>query len=248
MLSLLQKNHFHAPPVLNIFGLAWASCPVGIRAGTITTASGGEGSGGLSDNLIYIVGGVILLGAVILFVIPLLIRKKRNDHKRELEWNQKVGGLGETATVDDLQVDLDRTLDTWEMKMDVFGALTVTASDDPSLPGQRFAITRRRTTLGRKADNDIIFPKDSPVSRHHALVEEKDGGLFLSEVEETDDKTGRPKRPTYGTFINDKEVGAQSLLLQTGDEIRLGKRVKLKFEAGAKSSLGDEKTLETIKT
>jgi putative peptide zinc metalloprotease protein len=138
-------------------------------------------------------------------------------------------------------------MDTWEMSPDAFGRLTVSASDDPSLIDQHFEITSPRTTLGRKADNDIIFPKDSPVSRHHAVIEERNGGLFLSEVEEIDE-TGRAKRPTYGTFINENEVSGRSILLQNGDEIRLGKRVRLKFEASARVRLGDEKTTDGFMT
>ena len=225
--------------------LARASRQVVVRAGTATpTPSGGGSEDDLSDYLIYIICGVVLLGAAVVFVIFMVVSKKRKEQQRELEWNQKVGGLGETPTVEEPSGGSDRTMDSWEMNPDALGMLTVTASDDPSLLGQRFEITNRRTTLGRKADNDIIFPKDSPVSRHHAVIEEKNGGLFLSEVEETDEKTGAPKRPTYGTFINEKEVGAQSILLQNGDEVRLGKRVRLKYEAGTKTRLGDEKTFD----
>lgn len=222
--------------------LARATRQVAVRAGTATPTPGPDGGGNfLSDYLIYIIGGVVLLGAVIIFIIIMFIAKKRREKQRELEWNQKVGGLGE-ATAEEFSGGSDRTMDSWEMSPDALGMLTVTGSDDPSLLGQRFEITKRRTTLGRKADNDIIFPKDSPTSRHHALIEERSGGLFLSEVEETDEKTGRPKRPTFGTFVNESDLNGQDVLLQNGDEIRLGKRVKLKFEASARIRAGDEKT------
>ena len=130
-------------------------------------------------------------------------------------------------------------MDSFEVPFDALGRLRVTASDDMTMINQHFDITSRRTTLGRKADNDIIFPKDTPVSRHHALIEEKNGGLFLTELVDPESN----KRPTYGTFVNDREVGSQSILLQSGDEIRLGKRVIMKFEAG-RSSTGDEKTFD----
>ena len=225
--------------------LARVSRQVVVRAGMATpTSSGGGSDSSPSGYLLYILGGVILLGTALIVVIILAILKKRKERQRELEWNQKVGGIGETPTVEEMSGGSDRTMDAWEMNPDALGMLTVSASDDPSMLGQRFEITNRRTTLGRKADNDIIFPKDSPVSRHHALIEERNGGLFLSEVEETDEKTGRPKRPTFGTFVNETEVGAQEILLQNGDEIRLGKRVKLKFEASARIRAGDEKTFD----
>lgn len=194
------------------------------------------------------IGGIVLLGAAVVFIVViLLMSRKRKERQRELEWNQKVGGIGEAATVEEMPVGgLDRTMDSFEMSPDALGRLTVTASDDPSMPGQRFEITNQRTTLGRKADNDIIFPKDSPVSRHHAMIEEKNGVLFLGEVQDVDEKTGAPKRPTYGTFVNENEVSGQSILLQNGDEIRLGKRVKLKFEVGEKLRLGEEKMFDAF--
>ena len=45
-------------------------------------------------------------------------------------------------------------------------------------------------------------------------------------------------------YVNETEVGAQEILLQNDDEIRLGKRVKLKFEASARLRAGDEKTYD----
>lgn len=224
--------------------LTRVSRQVAVRAGTPTPTPVEEGSGGfLSDYLLYIIGGVILLSAAIVFFIVMAILKKRREQQRNKEWDEKVSGLG-APTLEEMPVGSDRTMDAWEMSPDALAMLTVTASDDSAMIGQRFEITKRRTTLGRKADNDIIFPKDSPVSRYHALIEEKNGGLFLSEVSYVDEKTGQQKRPTYGTFVNDSEVGTQSILLQTGDEIRLGKRVKLKFEASARIRFGEEKTYD----
>ncbi len=227
--------------------LARVSRQVAVRAGTVAPTpgpdDGGGGGGGLSDYLIYIIGGIVLLGAAVIFVIVMMIMKKRKEQQRNKEWDEKVGGLG-APTMEEMSGGSDRTMDSWEMSPDALAMLTVTATDDSAMVGQRFEITKRRTTLGRKADNDIIFPKDSPVSRHHALIEEKNGGLFFSEIADTDEKTGQPKRPTYGTFVNNSDVGAQPILLQNGDEIRLGKRVKLKFEASARLRAGEEKTYD----
>jgi len=224
--------------------LARAARQVAVRAGTATPAPVEERSGNVFLNYwpYFVIGGV-LLAALAAFPIVNIIVKKRREEQRNREWAEKVGGLG-APTVEEMPGGSDRTVDSWEMSPDALAMLTVTASDDPSMLGQRFEITKRRTTLGRKADNDIIFPKDSPVSRHHAVIEERSGGLFLSEVEETDEKTGRPKRPTYGTFVNESDLNGQEILLQNGDEIRLGKRVKLKFEASARIRAGDEKTYD----
>lgn len=224
--------------------LASATRQVTVRSIVVPQPTVEEGSGGFSsNNFLFIVGGIVLVGALVVFLIVMAILKKRKEDQRNKEWDEKVGGLGE-ATADEFPGGSDRTMDSWEMSSDALGMLTVSSSDDSSMIDQRFEITKRRTTLGRKADNDIIFPKDSPVSRHHAMIEEKGGGLFLSEVEEMDEKIGKPKRPTFGTFVNDQEVDGQEVLLQNGDEIRLGKRVKLKFEASARIRAGDEKTYD----
>lgn len=190
-----------------------------------------------SNTLIYIFGGVILLMVAVFFAVMAFLRKQR-DRQRDKEWDEKVGGLS-APTVAEFPTGSDRTMDSWEMPSDAYGRLIVTASDDAGLVNQHFDITQHRTTLGRKADNDIIFPKDSPVSRHHALIEERNGGLFLEEVL---DEGG--KRPTFGTFVNDVEVAGEAVLLQNGNEIRLGKRVRLKFEAGSRIQSGDDATYD----
>lgn len=197
-----------------------------------------------STNNSFIFIGIVAfsLFAIVAVVILVVVMRRRQQKQRDDEWNRQVGGIGaDMPTVDEMPAGSDKTMDSWEIPPDALGRLTVTGSDDTTMINQHFDITSRRTTLGRKADNDIIFPKDTPVSRHHAMIEEKNGGLFLTELEDPETS----KRPTYGTFVNDKEVGSQSILLQSGDEIRLGKRVILKFEAGT-ISFGDEKTYDGL--
>jgi pSer/pThr/pTyr-binding forkhead associated (FHA) protein len=109
---------------------------------------------------------------------------------------------------------------------------------------QRIEIAKPVTTLGRKADNDVIFAKDSPVSRHHAVIEERGGQLFLSEVVAADEG-GQPKRPAYGTFVNGTQV-QDPVLLHDGDEILLGKRVRIRFEAVARTSGDGERTVDQM--
>jgi pSer/pThr/pTyr-binding forkhead associated (FHA) protein len=117
-----------------------------------------------------------------------------------------------------------------EPESEALGALTIEASDDPSLVGHRIEITASLITLGRSADNDIIFPNDKPVSRHHAEIYLISDKLYLREVE-TPDSSGAAKPPKYGTFLNQGPMGPDPALLKTGDEIQLGKRVRLRFES-----------------
>jgi hypothetical protein len=139
----------------------------------------------------------------------------------------------------------ERTIDDWELSSDALGMLIIESSDDATMLGHRFEITQTVTTLGRSADNDISFPKDKPVSRHHAEIVSKRDGLYLEEVQATDE-TGSSRTPTYGTFVNDVQLIGDAILLQTGDEIRLGKRVRLKFEAATSVAEMDSLTYDGI--
>ena len=68
----------------------------------------------------------------------------------------------------------------------------------------------------------------------------------MSEVEATG-KDGSLKTPTFGTFLNDEQL-TDPILLETNDEIRLGKRVCLRFEAAGTVSLGEDVTYDGFMT
>jgi Ca-activated chloride channel homolog len=215
--------------------LARASQSVVVRPVIAETATPDDGGGVAPSYLLYFIGGAGLLGVAILVIVVMVIVRKRRERERDREWEEKVGGVG-APTVEEFSSGSDTTMDSWEMPSDAYGRLIVLASDDPAMINQHFDITHSRTALGRKADNDIIFPKDSPVSRHHAVIEERNGGLFLEEVEDDG------KLPTYNTFVNERDVRGEAILLQNSDEIRLGKRVRLRFEVGSRIQSGDDVT------
>ena len=130
-----------------------------------------------------------------------------------------------------------------ESESDALGALTVEASDDSSMIGHRFEINAPLITLGRSADNDLNFPGDKPVSRHHAEIYLISNKLYLREVEMAD-SSGTAKPPKYGTFLNQLPMGHDPALLKNGDEIQLGKRVRLKFESYARNIDADMMTFD----
>jgi protein phosphatase len=125
------------------------------------------------------------------------------------------------------------------------GALVILQSDDKALLNQRIEIVNLVTRLGRKADNDIIFTDESPVSRQHAVIEARHGQLFLDEVVAAEGSTGQPARPVYGTFVNGKQVQGP-VLLRNGDEIRLGLRLRMRFETVPLSPDRQDKTLDRL--
>ena len=189
--------------------------------------------------IVAILGGLILFGALVAILL-VAAKKRKREQQREEEWKRTVQGIGVSPT-GGME---DRTLDAFAPSENALAVLVILNSDDPAMIHQRFEITKPVTHLGRKADNDVIFAKDSTVSRHHAIIEERNGQMFLSEVMGLDDY-GRPKPPTYGTFVNGTQI-REVHALHDGDEIQLGKRVRLRFEALLPTSGAEERTLDQL--
>ena len=185
-------------------------------------------------NLPITIGVLVGLIALIVVAVVLITSKKKKETKnRDDQWNKLVGGQ-----IDPKNKMEDMTFDGFVISENSLGVLMVMQSDDPSMLGQRFEINDETTRLGRAADNEIMFPKDGPVSRHHAIIEHRHGQLVLSElVSPTGD--GSTKAPTFGTYVNEIKV-TQPVTLRSSDLIRLGKRVVLKFESGSQSEEEDD--------
>lgn len=185
-------------------------------------------------NLPIVIGVLVGLAAALIGAVILISSKKKKDSKnRDGQWDKLVGGEIEPARKTD-----DMTFDGLIISANALGVLVVIQSDDPAMLGQRFEISEESTRLGRAADNDILFPKDGPVSRHHAIIELRHGQLMLSElVSPIGD--GSSKAPTFGTYLNEKKVN-QPVVLKSGDLIRLGKRVVLRFEAQVQANEHDD--------
>jgi hypothetical protein len=174
---------------------------------------------------------IALAGLLVLLAVILLIRRHRTEKERDDAWERMQTVVHVPGT------DKDHTHDNWEPGRNAFGFLTVLYSDDRSKIGQHFDLTQPCTTLGRSKDNLIHFPKDSPVSRHHAKIELKEDGVYLSEVMSMDGV-----RPRFGTFINQTRVVADPVRLKSGDQIAIGKRLQVKFQSLVHHPSNDEKT------
>ena len=71
-----------------------------------------------------------------------------------------------------------------------------------------FPLTRDSTTLGRHKNNDVVV-SDPKVSSFHARIDKTQEGHVIVDL-----------KSRNGTFVNGKR--ADSALLKTGDEVRLG--------------------------
>jgi pSer/pThr/pTyr-binding forkhead associated (FHA) protein len=180
---------------------------------------------------------VILVSIAILVVAIRLLGRHRMEKERDKAWAEVQAVVHESGS----GPDNERTQDNWMPGPNAFGKLTVQTSDDRTLIGHHFELNEEFTTLGRGKDNDIKFPKDGPVSRHHARIEKRDDGVYLSEVMSTD-ASGQVTRPKFGTFVNQTRVDSGSVILKSGDLIQLGKRVHLKFEPLTTELLSNDQT------
>lgn len=181
----------------------------------------------------YLYGGLLAgFFAVAILLIFVIRRKKSEEKKRDKRWHDTVVNPPDNKKMMD-----EMTIDGFTFSPNSLGALSVLQSDDPAMIGQTFAIVENATRLGRAADNEILFPKDSTVSRHHAIIENRNGQLTLSEMVSTEGD-GSVKKPTFGTYINDFPL-TYPTILHNGDVIKLGKRVLLRF-ASADSEMADD--------
>lgn len=171
-----------------------------------------------SPWLIFGLGGLLLLA---LIVFGIYLARRRADEKRAAAWVQ-----AQSVSVSDYAES--RTLDAIVTGSDTRAIFIVRESDDPLLVSKRLLMNQEIIHIGRGSDNELSFPKDSPVSRQHAIVEEKQGRLYLREVL-TKDASGAEKSPTYGTFVNGEPINGE-VVLQDGNQIRLGKRLIMELE------------------
>ena len=105
------------------------------------------------------------------------------------------------------------------------------------LQGQhaRWPLDKDRLVIGRGPDCDIILP-DRVVSRHHAVIERRDGDYFI-----WDDGSKN------GTFVNGEPVTEPRQLID-GDEIQIALRFRLTFvDAGATAPLSLEEPLPGVR-
>jgi hypothetical protein len=103
----------------------------------------------------------------------------------------------------------------------------VISSDDDRLVNKQISIKSVPFSMGRSKENELAFPKDYPVSRNHAVIDVQEGVFNICEVSYL--KNGELTLPAFGTFVNGIKVEQAPVLLNHGDEIRLGIRLRIRF-------------------
>ncbi len=85
-----------------------------------------------------------------------------------------------------------------------------------TLGDQEYELVHIQSSIGRSSDNDIPIP-DPEVSRRHAQITQSGSQYSINDLGSTN-----------GTFVNEQRV-EQPTLLQSGDSIRLGDTINLRF-------------------
>jgi VWFA-related protein len=198
-------------------------------------------------TLLIGVAAIVLIGVIVVVVIVSMIMKRGKPSGR--------GGIAPAAAPPPPMPGREATLDGSVPPGPGYGAgfagavvgqigvLTVMFSDDPMMVGQVITVNAGRTTIGRSAECDIVLPQDKAVSREHAVIEQMGKQVFLTELV-SQQSDGSIKRPTYGTYVNEVKVGNVPVELKTGDIIRLGNRLKFRFEKFGGGDLSAEATID----
>ncbi|MDQ2622494.1 MAG: FHA domain-containing protein [Actinomycetota bacterium] len=112
--------------------------------------------------------------------------------------------VGETGEIEAVDIDAE---------VERAGAALVIRSGG-GRAGEVFALDEERTAIGRSPDAGV-FLDDVTVSRNHALLVERNDGVYIDDLGSLN-----------GTYVNRKRIESQRL--EDGDEIQVGK-YKLSF-------------------
>ena len=197
------------------------------------------------SNPINIVLGFVGLVVVVVGVIAISrkLKKAKTEFSEDFELRE-ASRPGDDRTID---ISMLRTSSKSNAEgSETLATLTILHSADAGMIGQKLSITKFPTSVGRSPENDIVISKkDQPVSRNHIIIDKRRGNIILME-NIVPDSSGNPKPPTYGTFVNEKKVSNENVLLRDGDEIRLGSRFRMRFSTIRPSSGSEDRKLDGI--
>ena len=172
-------------------------------------------------TILYIALAVLAVLVIVLIIVLIIFAKKKKTEPQEPQIPFTVRDMGRMnesseATMDAIDLGGHSGLSAAN---GLFATLEVKNSDDQSLIGSLFNVTSLPLTLGRSADNDVVFSQqDRAIGRHHAVLEESAGQITIRDLDSR-----------FGTFINGERIGENPVVLENGAEIRLGSRAVLKY-------------------
>ena len=111
-------------------------------------------------------------------------------------------------------------LEAHKVTHEVADCLVVLHAPSQADLGRRYVLDRAVTSIGRGRDNDIVLLSDC-VSRRHARLEHRPGGLFVVDLASTN-----------GTYINDATKLTAENRLNRGDQLKVGDTI-FKFLSGS---------------
>lgn len=223
--------------------LTSASVSIYVKEASTAASIINSGSSFLSNPLALVLmggGGLILIGALVL-----MTRKKKkavpvfsDDFKPRDEKSES-----DDHTIDFISLHEEKPPLSHE---DVLATLTILFSDDQAMIGQQLSVRRLPASIGRGTTNDImISKKDGAVSRDHIVLDWQNNHIAVREAAGADE-LGNPKYPSYGTFVNEKNIRGKTVLLDNNDEIRLGTRFRLKINFSSVVEGSDDRTMDGI--
>lgn len=207
--------------------LARTSMMIYIQAVPPTETPVVETTSGSRNGLPVWVYLVIALFIIIIIILVVLLFKKRPVPETEPApfVVNRVADEGDFETGTDVNP---------AVRQGALATLEVLSSDDSALVGNVYNVMGLPLSIGRSAENEIVFSKqDQAISRFHAVLEDVNGQIVL-----------RDSNSKFGTFVNEQRV-SDVVELNSGDLIRLGLRTTLRFTKAFRSAMGsDDATLD----
>lgn len=105
---------------------------------------------------------------------------------------------------------------------------------DGVLKGHRFNVTETGGRLGRSSSCEISIP-DPALSRNHCLFELRDDALWVTDLASAN-----------GTFVNNAQLGSDSLRLNPGDVISVGDSSMVVVHFGEDAPKSEQRTSVTL--
>lgn len=137
--------------------------------------------------------------------------KDENSMKDEISKNSHTDSIKDQEIESIKEISPQLLEELKKLHKDKAGLLTIKGP----IIGEKFFLSKDSLSVGRSAESDILLD-DITVSRHHAVIEKKEGVFTIRDLESLN-----------GTYLNGAIAGQSSL--ENGDRIQVGKYVFLFF-------------------